>query len=61
MIEAQVPIVPITVDGARALMETVRGTGIVIGCVARTEMDLRPVWGGNRNLTVAALLLACLL
>jgi len=22
-------------------------------------MDLRPVWGGNRNLTVAALLLAC--
>ena len=23
-------------------------------------MDLRPVWGGNRNLTVAALLLACL-
>ena len=24
-------------------------------------MDLRPVGGGNRNLTVAALLLACLL
>ena len=22
-------------------------------------MDLRPVWGGNRNLTAAALLLAC--